>query len=247
MNECTEIFSTVYSQHPLGRGVSGDNGVNIRHDFGNLVSIRVSGYWVLTTSKEFEKFFISEENKKRFVFEIETNILKNTNKSKIVWLSVWRNLKFQFYNSQKCAGLPTNFNSVNPVRSRKLDRSYFGTGMCSLLDEWSDWYNYSGFFPQWMNCLYVSETKIFFLVRMNQTDQWINSIKLKSLDKILYFSVLQEMFENTQKKSVYMRRIFFISFLSHYGFTKTIENEIDTPCHNVFGCYDLQRHIGSFL
>ena len=92
--------------------------------------------------------------------------------------------------------------------------------------------------------------EFYFLVKLNSTEEWINSITLKSLDANLYFSVLQEiqeMFERKEEKSKYMRTIFFKSFLSHYGFTKTIENEIVSPCNDVFGCYDLQRYIGSFL
>lgn len=241
-----------YSKHPLGCGVHGDN---VCHNYGELISVKVGPQgkykWISISSKEFNEFFISEEYKKRFVFEIETDILKNTNKEEQVWHSVRRNLNFHFYNSPRCAGFPEDFN-YNPdksERSRILDSSSFGTGMCALLDEWSDWYLYSGFYPQWINYLYVSETEIFFLVRMNQKDQWINSITLKSLDANLYFSVLQEMFERKKKKSKYMRTIFFKSFLSHYGFTKTIENEneIDSPCYNVLSCYDLQRYIGSFL
>ena len=255
MEEYTEFSSTFYSQS-LGCGVSGDN---VRHDYGKLISVRVplswsekaqgkSG-WISISSDEFNKFFISEEYKERFIFEIETDILRNTNKEEQVWHSVRRNSNFHFYNSPRCVGFPedSNYNFNETERSRILDSSSFGTGMCALLDEWSDWYLHSGFYAQWINYLYVSEIEIFFLVRMNQKDQWINSITLKSLDANLYFSVLQEMFERKKEKSKYMRRIFFKSFLSHYGFTKTIENEIVSPCNDVFGCYDLQRYIGSFL
>lgn len=252
-----EFSSTVYTQHPLGCGVSGDN---VRHDFGKLISVKVplswseraqgKSEWISISSEEFNKFFISEKYKERFIFEIETDILRNITKYKKTWHSVWRNLKFHFDNSTRCAGFPEDFN-YDPNKadiSRILDSSSFGTGMCALLDEWSDWYFYSGLYPQWMNCLYVSKTEIFFLVRLNQKDQWINSITLKSLDANLYFSVLQEMFNHKKEKNKYMRRIFFISFLSHYGFTTTIENEIDdSPCHTMLGCYDLQRYIGGFL
>lgn len=256
MEEYTVFSSTVYTQYPLGCGVSGDN---VRHDYGNLISVKVplswsekaqgKTEWISISSDEFNKFFISEKYKERCVFEIETDILRNTNKKEQVWHSVRRNLNFHFYNSPRCVGFPVDFNykSSKSERSRILDSSSFGTGMCALLDEWSDWYLHSGFYAQWINYLYVSETEIFFLVRMNQKDQWINSITLKSLDANLYFSVLQEMFERKEEKSKYMRTIFFKSFLSHYGFTKTIENEIVSPCNVVFGCYDLQRYIGSFL
>jgi hypothetical protein len=257
MTEYKEFSSTVYSNHPLGSGVDGNN---VRHDFGNLISVKVpplswsekaqrKSEWISISSEEFNKFFISPEYKERFIFEIETDILRNTNKKEQVWHFVWRNLKFHFDNSPRCFGFPEDFN-YNPdksERSRILDSSSFGTCMCALLDEWSDWYLHSGCYPQWINYLYVSEEKIFFLVKMNQKDQWINSITLKSLDANLYFSVLQEMFERKKEKSKYMRTIFFKSFLSHYGFTKTIENEIVSPCNDVFGCYDLQRYTESFL
>ena len=252
MEEYKEFSSTVNSYY---LGCSN----NVRHDFGNLISIKVSlswsekaqgkDEWISISSKEFNKFFISKEYRERFIFEIETDILRNIPKFSKDWHSVWRNLKFHFDNSPKCAGFPEDFeyDLKKAERSRILDSSSFGTNMCSLLDEFNDWYIYSGLYPQWMNYLYVSEVKTFFLVKINQKDQWINSITLKSLDENLYFSVLQEMFESKKEKSKYMRRIFFISFLSHYGFTKTIENEIVSPCNDVFGCYDLQRYIGSFL
>lgn len=256
MEEYTEFSSTVYSNHPLGSGVDGNN---VRHDFGNLISVKVhrswsekaqgKSEWIPISSDEFNKFFSSEKDKDSFISEIETGILRNTNKEKQVWHSVWRNSNFHFYNSPRCVGFPKDFkfNFSESERSRILDSSSFGTGMCALLDEWSDWYLHSGLYPQWMNSLYVSETEIFFLVRMNQKDQWINSITLKSLDVNLYFSVLQEIFERKEEKSEYMRTIFFKSFLSHYGFTKTIENENVSSCNDVFGCYDLQRYIGIFL
>jgi len=143
-----------YSQYPLGCG-----GDNVRHDFGNLISIKVSlswsekaqgkDAWISITSEEFNKFFISPEYRKHFVFEIETDILKNTDKNEKVWHSVWKNLKFHFENSRKYAGFPENFNyscSSKSVKSRILDSSTFGMGMCALVDEWSDWYVYSGLY-----------------------------------------------------------------------------------------------------
>ena len=257
MQEYSEVRSNFYSEHPLGVGISeSENNVRIGSGkFGTWIEEIASEnlneviWWSKT---QLEDFFGKEDIDKLF----DRIYLDLCSLGFIVSPHIHDYLceKMFFNSSYPLLNDPSStFRVSQSIFSFKLDQSSMGVNLWKVINRLSDKEKN----PVSHNIQYkyipISHMEIYFYVELNSTEKWINSIELKSLDVNLYFSVLQEMLEKMIDSQTfssifkYNRRILYISFLSHYGFTKTIENEIVSPCNNVFGCYDLQRYIGSFL
>jgi len=245
MEEYKEVFSKFYSTHPLGCGVIGNNVYikkqscySSRIEQIALFNLNGETWW---SKSQLVEIFPEEEIDRLFdsiyLDLCSSGFIESTHIHSFLADKIFSNRSFPHFGQAE-----QTFICSESFFSLKLDQSPMGVNLWKIIRKLTEKGN-----NMVAHNIRYNFKEFYFLVKLNSTEEWINSAKLKSLDANLYFSVLQEMFERKEEKSKYMRRILFISFLSHYGFTKTIENEIVSPCNDVFGCYDLQRYIGSFL